>query len=287
MYNDNNKIETGNLNEMALEGVSHLLGLDDWFQLIPNRMRNNDNPQTLGAEFIRNHKNDMNMALLTMWAARMCDMPEMRSQFDMDFCRQFWRYMRIDGGNAAQLAYQNTYRGNTGWFKENIISKLYDKNLTQLLLDCFDKPTSRKWKLLPTCADYEKNPYFYDACQLDCIIGMNEDVPDEFLERFVHLVSFNTIFENAKLSMERKTQILNKFSVPIEKSTNVLFPCGTIVDSASEYFQKREEGEAFYDNVARYCQGATEKAIRDINAKFPRAVKDCLDPQNALAMQSK
>lgn len=273
------------MTEAAINGVCHLFQKTDWYQLLANRVRDPEKIMTLSADFIIQHANDLNLKLLTMVSARMCDYEELRKGYTLEFFHKFWRFVEYDAGAAAQMAWQLGGEFNTHTFENLLVPTLYDKKVLSILVDTFDKPdTHKRWKDLPSCADYEKNPFHYDAVQLKGICGLNKDIPLDWIERFVHLINFHVFFENMRLSDKDKEAIIEKFGVQIAGSSRYLFPDGSILDRDNH--ANREIGECYLDNVCRYAT-EDEQAIREVIKRFPRAVFDCEHPDNKLAMNGK
>lgn len=277
MTNENkNKIEVANMSEQALDGVSHLLNKDNWENLFAERISDITNIQPLSAKFIKDHENDICFALFSAFASSVKNNEEMGKDFTLDFFHRYWRYCLFNGKSGTQVAYAIYNQKSSHIFEKEILDKQSPLDLASLI-------GATDFSTLPSCKDYEANPYFYDSMQLSAILCLNKEVPLDFLERFVHMVSFADVFTNINLSKKDKESIMDKFGVQIGKTSRYVFPCGTVVSSD---FKDIDEGREYYDNVNRY-QTEDEAAIREVIKKFPRALLTCDDPQNALAMKAK
>lgn len=284
MNSEVKEMDVVNMDEMALDGVSHLMTVKDWEGLLGKRLYDsNEGVKPLSADFIIKHKNDMRMGLLNLWFQIMVGMGV--KGYDLDFMRRFWKYCQLDGMQDCTCIASRQFLGETkdypkveAIFKDKVLmldtAKLLD-------LDTVEKQVA----FLPTLQDYEKNPYYYDMAVLYSMLEFLPDIPDTFLEKFIHLVNFPCIFDNLNLSNDRKLQIIDKFGVRIGRTQRFLLPDGTVVKK-TDMRDGLEPGNEYYDNVQRY-KTEDEKAIRAIVQKFPRAVLDCYEGDNALVMQGK
>lgn len=279
MTNETNKIDVSVMNEAALEGINHLLSKDNWMTLLGMRMKDVTNPQPLSADFIIKHENDIGFQYLTMFASLMVDDPTVGKGYNLDFFHRFWKFAQFDGGHSCTLMYALNRPGVSDTFKNDILAKQSNLRTITLASD----PDTNPDTVLPTFQEYEKNPYFFDAGQLCNMVMFRSDVPLDFADRFVHLFPFVCVLINKRVTPKQKKEFIKRFGVPLADK-RYLFPDGTVVEST--HLDRPVEGEAFYDNVLRY-KTEDEAAIRAIIAKWPRAIKDCFDPENALAMKAK
>ena len=277
MTNETNKIDVSGMNEQALEGVNHLLSKENWTQLLGLRMKDITNLQPLSTEFIINHKNDLGFRYLAMFGSLMVDDKTYGKDYNLDFFHRFWRFSDFDGGNSVALMYALNKPDKTDTFEKNILCHQCRQNTSISMND--ENPDTT----LPTFQDYEKNPYFYDAGQLSSMVLFRSDVPADFADRFIHLFPFADFFTNLRVPKKVKKQFVERFGVVLGDK-RWLFPDGTVV--AGNTYGSVDDGDSFYDNLLQY-KTEDENAIRTIIAKFPRAINDCLDPENALAMKAK
>ena len=268
-----------NMSEQALNGVSHLMTVADWENLLTKRISDsNDGPKPLSAQFILEHKNEIRMDLLSLWTFLMIgyDVPG----YDLDFCHRMWAFMNIDGFEDVHAVSAKKILGEK-WYKveEMFKDKVIKLDSTEVL-DC--DTVEKQVAFLPTLKDFEANPYFYDMSVFKTMLEFIPDIPDTFIEKFIHLISFPCIFDNMNMSNERKTEILKKFGVRIGRTKRFLFPDGSTVKQ-DDFRDGITPGNCYLDNVNRYVT-EDEKAIKAIIAKFPRAVEDCFSPENAKVM---
>lgn len=277
-----NTIEVENLEETALECVSHLLTADDWDALLRNRMKDVKNVKPLSADFIIRHKNEINMANLPAFVMFMKSDPNIKcDDYTVDFFHRFWRDAQFDGGKGALLEFAPMAQIDHSPFLNEFLANQCRDCLGQVLLE---GSMSAQQKKLPTWQEYEKNPYFYDSCHLQAMALMKSEVPMEIGERFVHIFPFGMFFTNNWIKPEVKEKWLEHFGVQLGKSDRYLLPCGTVVHG--ENHNKTNVGAMYYNNVKRF-KTEDEAAIRAIIKKFPRAIEDCFFPENAEAMKSK
>lgn len=274
-----NKIEVKDMSEHALAGISHLLTQENWYDLLSSRVSDIRTPKALSAQFILDNKDNINFANFVTFFAGMLSLPEVRDQYTLDLMRRFWKFATLDAGGAPQLVWFMAQNDNTTALIKSRILDHQSKQET-LILVAEDNPTAK----LPTFQDYEKNPYNYDMLQLMSMVMLHNSVPVEFAERFVHLFPFGDYFTNSEIPMPEKENFVEKFGVQIGNSKRWLFPDGSVVEG--ENLDSISAGREYLDNVQRYAT-EDEKAIREIIARFPRAVKDCFDPENAEAMKAK
>ena len=278
--NEQKLMDVVNMTEQALDGVSHLMTVADWENLLTKRISDsNEGVKPLSADFIIRHKNEIRMDLLSLWTFYMIgtDVPG----YDLNFMHRFWKFMNIDGLEDVHCISAKKMLGDK-WSKVENLLKQNVKMLDSTAVLDFDT-LDKQLAFLPTLADYEANPYHYDNSIFLTMLEFIPDIPDTFIEKFIHLVSFNCIFDNMNMSNERKTEILKKFSVRIGRTKRYLFPDGTVV-KCDDFRDGVTPGNAYLDNVNRYAT-EDEKAIREIVAKFPRAVEDCDAPSNAAVMK--
>ena len=278
--NEQKLLDVAHMTETAINGVAHLMTVADWEQFLAKRIADSNNGvQPLSADFILEHKNDIRLDLLNLWCQLMVGMGQ--PGYDLNFFHRFWAFMSFDGMNdvnciTAKKVLGDKYAPVEQMFKGQIV----DLDSTNVLdLDTVDKQVG----FLPSLLDYEKKPYFYDTGILKTMLEFLPDIPDSFIEKFIHLVSFPCLFDNQNINTKRKDEILAKFSVRIGRTHRFLFPDGSVVKQG-DYRDGVTTGNAYLDNVQRYAT-EDEKAIKAIVKKFPRAILDCTEGDNALVMK--
>lgn len=277
------RLDVAKMDEVALDGVCHLMTAQDWDELLMNRISGSDNEpvKPLSADFIIRHKDEINMNLLALWIPLMIGMKV--PGYDMNFVKRFWTFIQSDGGNDANLITAQKLLGD----KYSIVEKEYLANLNpwDSAQPIYEDDAVKRAGMLPSFADIEAKPYFYDKAQVATCLQFAMDVPDTFIEKFIHMIHFPSLLENRNLGEERMNAIIDKFSVKIGRTRRRLFPDGTVIDT-NDLINGITPGENYLDNLKRYAT-EDETAIKRILQKFPRAVLDCEDPANKEVMQGK
>ena len=273
------EIDVASLNEAALDNLSHLLTKKNWHTLLVKRLGDWDHVTPLSAKFILEHKNELNLDMLTLFGAFMKENPQFAKEYDLDFFHRFWAFATFDGGADSSIASVKLHFKTQDPAIMEIIKQSSNKDTAAVLLEDTDFDSA-----LPTFKEYDKNPYFYDATQLATMVQLRSDNSMDFMETYVHLFPFSALMANKSLTLKKRQEVIKRFGVEIENTRRYLLPDGSVVEG--NQLDTVTDGYAYLDNINRYAT-ENEKAIREIIEKFPRAVKDCFDEENAKVMQKK
>lgn len=277
------QIVTADMTEGALNGLSHLLTVKDWEDLLDKRLCGKDKPQPLSAEFLLEHRNDMCLTLFPVFALLMRN--EGLKGYDLDFLHKFWAFFNWEGGNAAEVEVIRKVVTDSNKFKE-ITDDLQNSVSNFITYTILEKDTLEEiLPLLPTLQEFEKNPYGFCNAQLNTMLEFHKDIPMDFIERFIHLVKFPSILCNLNASPETIADVFDKFGTRLGRTQKYLFPDGTVAKKTNP-FDQIQPGKNYLDNVQRFAT-EDEAAIKAVVAKFPRVLQLCDEGDNALAMNGK
>lgn len=276
-------IETADMTEGSLNGLSHLLTVKDWEDLLDRRLCGKDTPQPLSADFILEHKNDLCLTLFPVFALLMRQAG--LKGYDLNFLHKFWAFFNWEGGQGAEIEVVRKVVTNEAQFK-NITSDLYSSVSPFVTYTLLEKDTLEEiLPLLPSFADFEKNPYGFCNAQLNTMLEFHKDIPLDFVERFIHLVKFPALLCNLNTKPELIADVFDKFGVRLGRTQKYLFPDGTVAKKTNP-FDNIQPGKNYLDNIQRYAT-EDEKAIKEIVARFPRVLLLSDEGDNALAMNGK
>lgn len=277
------QINTAEMTEGALNGLSHLLTVQDWENLLDKRLSAKDTVQPLSAQFLLDHKNEMCLTLFPVFALLM--RKEGLKGYDLNFLHKFWAFFNWEGGQGAEIEVIRKVVTDSNKFKE-ITDDLYANVSNFVPYQVLEKETLQDvLSLLPSLSDYEKNPYGFCNAQLNSMLEFHDNIPLDFVERFIHLVKFPALLCNLNVKPEVIADVFDRFGVRLGRTQKYLFPDGTVAKKSNP-FDGMVPGKNYLDNIQRYGT-EDEKAIKEIVAKFPRVLQLCDEGDNALAMNGK
>ena len=282
MTNEVKQINTVEMSEGALNGISHLLTVKDWEDLLNKRLCGKDTPQPLSAQFVFDHRNDMCLTLFPVFAMLM------RSAgvqgYALDFLHKFWAFFNWEGGEAAEMAVVKKVLGDEKF--KSITADLNSALSNFVTYKVLDKETlDDVLKILPTFSDFEKNPYGFCNAQLNTMLEFHNNISLDFVEQFIHLVKFPALLCNLNVKPEFIADVFDRFGVRLGRTQKYLFPDGTVAKKSNP-FDGMLPGKNYLDNVQRFAT-EDEKAIKEMVSKFPRVLQLCDEGDNALAMKGK
>ena len=274
MANKEREFNIATASETVLDGMSHMLTKDDWDTLLLARQQV-DNPWDkaagLSAAFIIKYRNKLNLSLLSSFVVYQAhNYPDM----NMDFVKRFWRYFPMDAGKAAHFHGKGT----------DPYQELYKERFFQYIDTSIPYEMGYSKDVTVTYADLDKDPYKYDIGVWSTVIkNTKEQIPIEFIHKYIHLMKFDEILINPNLTDARKQEIIKEFSIPVgTDGKQNLFPCGALLNG-----EEITPGLEYYNSESRFGGWENTKDIMAIATKFKRALFDCEYAENKAVMQPK
>lgn len=276
------QIETYKMTEGALNGLSHLLTIKDWEQLLEKRLTS-DEQIPLSAEFLLEHRNDLNLTLFPVFALIMRHKGV--QGYDLNFLHKFWAFFNWEGGNGAECEIVKKVLVDAKKF-EDLTLDIRNTVSNWVSFEVIEKEKlSDILAVLPSFSDFEKNPFGYCNAQFNTMLEFSDNISLDFVEKFIHLVKFPALLCNLNVKPEFIADVFDRFGVRLGRTQKFLFPDGTVAKKGNP-FDNMLAGKNYLDNVQRYAT-EDEVAIKKIVQKFPRALQLCDEGENALVMQGK
>lgn len=276
-------IETKTCAEAVLDGMSNLITKEQWQSLLDDRMDVNPgakNEYLLSKEFILKYKNNMLLSQLPLYCMVAWD----KQKLDVDFLKRFWRFISFPAGNEVLLEFSNFCQAGQG-FAEAYSALVNPINPVKIAIGEADPFTMEQ---------LDKRPFHYSKEHWNYSLNQMKDVSLEFVEKYINMIDFLPLLNNANLSEEKRIEIRDKFSVAFDKTTDdddgsvrsYLFPCGALLQDTAWYTMN--SGSLYLRNRNRFSVSDDYKdVLPKVVAKFPRAFEDCLSGGNEVVMQDK
>lgn len=272
-------IDTQNVNETMLDGMSNLINQDQWSDLMlvrSNPEAKDANDKILSPAFVSKYKNMLNFQAFPIYL----HMAWNCKHITPEFVRKFWKFSEFIGGIDDPILSDKNFAGQESglgeWLKANCD-----------LTNTAEIDTGKKAPF--TMEQLDKRPFYYNASLWSISLQHTTELTKEFIEKYIHMVDFNAIITNEHLSDDFKKDLCATFGAEAKdgETTYVLFPDGTTIEKGD--WLSSNPGREYYSNEHRFpvANDKTMAAIKDLKARFPRAFEDCDYPENAAVMVDK
>lgn len=264
-------------NEQFLDGMSNFIKDNQWGDMLLQRC----NPELkdyksklLSPEFIIKYKNSLCFDSFTTYLA----LAWKEKGLTVDFMKRFWKYVDFVGANEDVLLDHKDF--NQG---DDSLSKIYNamcdgRSVADIMLKTAE-PFSME--------ELDKRPYHYNGEQWNASLSRMKNITTEFIDKYIHLMNFDSILNNPNLSAAFKKELVKKYSeeTTIDGRTLRVFPCGSVLEG--EAYDNMKPGRAYYANEHHVAVQGAKEVAKKLKERFPRAFEDCMYPDNAAVMVDK
>ena len=263
--------------EQFLDGMSNFITEKQWEDMLLQRTNTEIKDwetKLLSPDFILKYKNLLCFDSISTYLALAWN----RKNLTVDFMKRFWKHVDFIGKNEDVLLDHKDF--NQG---DNTLSKVYNemcdgRSIADIMLGMAEPFTME---------ELDKRPFHYNGEQWSSSLARMKNVTREFIDKYIHMMSFEAILNNPNLKLAQKLEIRDAYSIAatIEGRELFVFPCGAILEK--EEFDNMTPGRAFYANENHIAVKGAKEVAKMLKARFPRAFEDCAYPPNAEVMVDK